>query len=74
MVSRDTAIPKPQNLTEAENVIEAVKLLHELAYDAATIARNLHIDQATTLHILEHGRLPQRQMHLAWKVLPEVES
>lgn len=60
-------------LSEAENIIEAVLLLYSLAYDAATIAKNLHIDQATTLHVIEFGRLPQRQLSLAWRDLPATD-
>ena len=59
---------------EPENIVEAVLLLHSLATDPATIARRLHLDQATTLHVIEHGRLPQRQLHLAWKNEEGVEQ
>ncbi|APZ96933.1 hypothetical protein [Fuerstiella marisgermanici] len=52
--------------TENENIIEAVQLLHSLAYDAATIAQRLHIDQATCLHVIKQGELPARQLSLAW--------
>lgn len=75
MVSRTTtvAMPKPRIPTEAENVIETVQLLHGLAYDAATIAKNLHIDQATTLHVIKNGALPARQLSLVWKDLPATD-
>lgn len=60
---------RPQ--TEAESIIEGVQLLHSLAYDALTIAKNLHIDLATTTHIIQNGELPQTQLSLAWADLPD---
>ena len=50
--------------SEGENLIEAVQLRHAMATLAATIASRLHIDQATVLHVIQHGILPQRQMTL----------
>ncbi len=52
--------------TEAENTIEAIQLLHSMGTPAATIARRLHLDQATVLHVIKTGTLPQRQLSLAW--------
>jgi hypothetical protein len=53
--------------TESANIIETVLLLHSMTYDAATIARRLHLDQASVLHVIECGTLPQRQLSLAWE-------
>jgi hypothetical protein len=73
MVTRTDFAPtsKPRIPTEAESIIEAVQLLHALAYDAATIAKNLHIDQAAARHVIRTGMLPQRQLSLAWAEVPE---
>lgn len=58
--------------TEVENIIEAVELLHSLCTPAADIAKQVDIDQATTEHVIQYGRLPQRQLCLAWADEPEV--
>ena len=57
--------------TEAENIIEGVQLLHAMAVPPADIARRLHLDQASVLFVIQHGKLPARQMELQWKKVPE---
>ncbi|APZ90531.1 hypothetical protein [Fuerstiella marisgermanici] len=54
----------------ATDLVETIMILHSIFVPAAEIARRLKVDQATVLHILTHGKLPQRQLSLAWKELP----
>ncbi len=48
----------------ASELIEAVRLLHSIFVPAAEIARRMHVDQATVLHIIMHGTVPYRQRTL----------
>ncbi|MEO2015511.1 MAG: hypothetical protein ABGZ53_14180 [Fuerstiella sp.] len=56
-----------QMLIERESLVEAILLLHSIATSAADIAQQLHIDQATCLHVIQNGTLPQRQLPLMWR-------
>ncbi|MEO2017267.1 MAG: hypothetical protein ABGZ53_23160 [Fuerstiella sp.] len=56
-----------QMLIERESLIEAILLLHSIATSAADIAQQLHIDQATCLHVIQTGTLPHRQLPLMWR-------
>ena len=47
-------------------LITGSKRLYEAGNDAAEISRRMHVDQATVLHILMHGTVPQRQLPLLW--------
>ena len=49
-----------------QDLIEAITILRQLCTPTAEIARRLHIDQATTQHVIEHGTLPARQLPLLW--------
>ena len=63
MVRQDqNATPKP-----GETLVDSVKILHSIGVPAAEIARRLHIDQASVLHVIEHGTLPARQLPLLWR-------
>jgi hypothetical protein len=51
-------------------LISATKRLYEAGNDAAEIARRMHVDQATVLHIIKHGTVPHRQLPLLWRHEP----
>lgn len=55
----------------ASDLIEAIELLHSIFVPAAEISRRVKIDPATTLYVIAHGRLPQRQLPLLWRDEPE---
>ena len=48
-------------MSRTATIVEQVQLLHELATPAADIARRLRLDQATVLHVIQHGESPARQ-------------
>ena len=51
-------------------LIETTKRLYEAGNEDTEIARRMHVDQATVLHILTHGTVPHRQLPLLWRHTP----
>ena len=51
----------------ASDLVETIQILHSIFVPAAEISRRLKIDQATTLHVIETGKLPQRQLPILWR-------
>lgn len=50
-----------QTRPKTADIVEAIGLLHAIATPAVAIAKRLKVDQATVLHVIEHGSLPARQ-------------
>jgi hypothetical protein len=70
MVTRDqNATP-----TAAENLVEAIKILHSIATPWHQIAKRLHIDEAVVRCVIEWGILPPMQLPLLWRDDWEVTS
>lgn len=53
--------------TESTAVLEAVRDLWRLCTPVQEIAEQLHVQQATVVHIIEHGCLPQLNDQPHWK-------
>lgn len=53
--------------TEAENLIEAVELLHSLFKTDAEIAKKLLITVEDVQFIRTHGKVPERQLCWSWE-------
>lgn len=58
----DTHIPTP-----AENLIEAVELLHSLFKTDREVARRLKISAEDAQYIRTHKRCPERQLNWTWE-------
>jgi hypothetical protein len=56
-----------KHTTPTTELITGTQRLHEICVSAAEIARRMHVDQATVLHIIKHGTVPQRQLPLLWR-------
>lgn len=57
--------------TAAENLIEAIQLLHELFKTDAEIAKKLDIGLDEVEFILKHGKVPERQLAWSWDAVEE---
>ena len=55
-------------------LITATKRLYEAGNEAAEIARRIHVDQATVLHINQHGTVPHTRLPVMWRHEPGKES
>ncbi len=50
----------------SQSLIDSITILWQVGYPIREIAKRLHIDQATTMHVVNNGTLPARQLPLLW--------
>jgi hypothetical protein len=62
--------PTTSASSPTSELITGTQRLHEICVSAAEIARRMHVDQATVLHIIKHGTVPYRQLPLLWRDEP----
>ena len=55
-------------MSRDDDLLEAVRLLHDLEYSDDTIAQKLHIEAVDVSAILSTGEVPQRQ-RLIWETV-----
>jgi len=55
-------------------LITAVRMLKEICTPDAEIARRMHCDLETVLHIIEHGTVPHHELPVMWRHQPGKES
>ena len=72
MIQRTTQAATEKPPSESENLVEAILLLHAMATPNLDIVKRVRVDMATCIYVIEHKRLPARQMSFGFADEPAV--